>query len=471
MGLSLGLALFSFQESDGCAATLPCSTATTLESLVQCVTSHMPRSGSNKFVPASLSVTQDWQAIVRQMLQGSCDQIPISASLLGKINIRTFRDSQDGKNYCVLLEIIDADTDGRVDSGYGTFIVNNGATRELNHAAPHALTDYTTELQAVSIFKGTNSRSFLMTGAPRDSNSNSSACQRSYLQADAAHNTDGNLFFAMTQELNSFYGSKDWTQIQWHAMAASTCPGVNAYFTYGVGSAPPLGSELLTLKSKMKSLHPTWLLHDPGTASCSMTGGSNTEGLFLNNVSLNSICQSYTNYPTQKFIHIEQQPGYRAPADWIAAVNATWPSGPSPSPSPTSSPTPSPSPSISPTPTPTLSPSPTPTPTPTLSPSPSPSPTLNSLAPRAPTGLVANTSERGRIRITWNLVPTATGYTIKRSRTSGGPYSLLYSYSSTTYASYTSVGLPSGATYFYVVSAKNAYGESPLSSEVRAVVK
>ena len=71
-GLLLAL-IFSLQESKGLAAPQICSAATTVESLVRCITSHMPQHESNKFIPVSQIVTRDWQAIVRQMLKGFCE--------------------------------------------------------------------------------------------------------------------------------------------------------------------------------------------------------------------------------------------------------------------------------------------------------------------------------------------------------------------------------------------------------------
>jgi cellulose 1,4-beta-cellobiosidase len=57
---------------------------------------------------------------------------------------------------------------------------------------------------------------------------------------------------------------------------------------------------------------------------------------------------------------------------------------------------------------------------------------------------------------------------VKRSTTSGGPYTLIASPTGTTY---TNTGLQSGATYYYVVSAVNAAGESPNSSQASATAR
>ena len=83
--------------------------------------------------------------------------------------------------------------------------------------------------------------------------------------------------------------------------------------------------------------------------------------------------------------------------------------------------------------------------------------------PPAPLNLVA-TSTYGQINLTWSAASSATNYNIRRSPSAGGPYSLVTSTSAT---SFTDNAL-GGSTYYYVVSAVNAGGESPESSEASA---
>jgi fibronectin type 3 domain-containing protein len=68
--------------------------------------------------------------------------------------------------------------------------------------------------------------------------------------------------------------------------------------------------------------------------------------------------------------------------------------------------------------------------------------------------------------LSWNASAGATYYHLKRSTTSGGPYTILPHAGETT--GYTDSELTNGATYYYVVSAFNAGGESPDSSPVSA---
>lgn len=83
--------------------------------------------------------------------------------------------------------------------------------------------------------------------------------------------------------------------------------------------------------------------------------------------------------------------------------------------------------------------------------------------PAAPAGLTA-AAGNGSASLTWNSVPGATGYHVKRATTSGGPYTTVASNIAAT--AYNNTGLTNGTTYYYVVSAVNAAGESVNSAQV-----
>jgi fibronectin type 3 domain-containing protein len=96
-------------------------------------------------------------------------------------------------------------------------------------------------------------------------------------------------------------------------------------------------------------------------------------------------------------------------------------------------------------------------------------PSTPAVAP-APTNLSASAGHK-RVSLTWTQ-STGTGLTnnkVYRSTTSGGPYSLVATVSSTT--SYNNTGLSSGTTYYYVVTASNSSGESADSNQSSATAK
>lgn len=81
----------------------------------------------------------------------------------------------------------------------------------------------------------------------------------------------------------------------------------------------------------------------------------------------------------------------------------------------------------------------------------------------APTGVTAKAG-RGQVAISWSASAGATGYNVKRSGMSGGPYALI---ATTAATSHSDDGLASGA-YYYVVTSTGSQGESANSIEVSA---
>src|SRR6202171_2874483 len=83
-------------------------------------------------------------------------------------------------------------------------------------------------------------------------------------------------------------------------------------------------------------------------------------------------------------------------------------------------------------------------------------------APAAPTGLTA-TAGNAQVMLAWTASTGATSYYVKRSTTTGGPYTQIATQTAT---SYTDTGLTNGTKYYYVVSAYNSAGQSANSTEV-----
>src|SRR5215468_2330229 len=85
--------------------------------------------------------------------------------------------------------------------------------------------------------------------------------------------------------------------------------------------------------------------------------------------------------------------------------------------------------------------------------------------PPAPTNLVA-TPGNAQVSLSWNASSGATSYNVKRSTTSGGPYTTIAT--GVTATNFTNTQLVNGTTFFYVVSAVNAAGESANSNQASA---
>ncbi len=84
--------------------------------------------------------------------------------------------------------------------------------------------------------------------------------------------------------------------------------------------------------------------------------------------------------------------------------------------------------------------------------------------PPTPTGLAATAGSQ-QVSLTWSASSGSASYNVKRSTTSGGPYTQA---ANVTVTNDTDASLTNGTTYYYVVSALNSAGESANSSQVSA---
>ena len=306
------------------ATQLTCSNTTTLEALVDCIVNQMSQRHSNGYVAPSSQQRTAYRTVVNQMLHGQCGST-LPSSLASTLQRRTFTDRQNAQRYCLLMETQDANDDGYVDKGWGTFIVYHDAVRDISHQAPHPLYDGATASQAIELFKSTNARSFLMCGAHRHANGTTGGCQARYGPADCAHNK-ANMFTMANQALDAFYGASPWTAIQWHGMAADTCGGVSAYLSQGFRTAPASSTKLSLLKQLITDDQPTWDVRDPGDGGCHLNATDNVQGRLLHGVAYRNACSTAARAPVRdKFIHIEQKPGtYQGASQWSQAVRDAW---------------------------------------------------------------------------------------------------------------------------------------------------
>jgi fibronectin type 3 domain-containing protein len=85
--------------------------------------------------------------------------------------------------------------------------------------------------------------------------------------------------------------------------------------------------------------------------------------------------------------------------------------------------------------------------------------------PKSPAQVSAATGH-ARVELTWEAVSDAESYTVKRSLTNGGPYSVIAQ--SMTNQSYLDTELTNGLTYYYVITSVNEAGESEASEQISA---
>jgi hypothetical protein len=353
-----------------------------------------------------------------------------------------------------------------------------------------------------------------MCGAHRHANKTASACDADYDEADCAHSKD-NMYYPTVLEIDSYYGGDAHTQIQWHGMADTTCPDLNIYISHGMSTVPPDQSNVNSLMANVQLHHPTWAVDVPGDGTCPLSATGNTEGRYLNGVAEPDVCAQRATATTNKFVHVEQERAFRYASEWLGPVGDTWPAG-------GAGDTP-PLPPVGVSATPgdaqvTLSWAATAgadsytvwtsatsgglytavatavlgtsyihtdlsngttyyyvitaangfgesaystevSATPEAAPAPTPPP---------PPGNLSASAARRKINLSWNSVTGATSYQIYRSATDGGPYTAI---ATVTDAAYRDAGLADKTTYYYVVTASDAQGESAPSNQAWATTK
>lgn len=316
--------------------------AYSLDELVACISEHMPGADSEGYIPPSASVQNDWRTLVRDLVAindiSDCETISIPTSLTGIYELFPFYDAYDGREYCVAMEVQDADNNLVVDRGWGTLIVNPTPERNLSIDISHPIEDNDTNIEGIAIFKGVGAHTFVMAGANRGANSTQSSCQSGEVESDVAHSIS-NLFFPTVVEIDQHYSSAalEHTAIQFHGMSSSGCPDVGIYITHGSEDAPQSSDSIVALKDALLTLQPSWgvegaqTVANPGQpeAACSKNGTDNVEGRYLNTRDESLVCGSDVDVYTGRFIHIEQDPDsdlveYRNPAIWIAALESVF---------------------------------------------------------------------------------------------------------------------------------------------------
>ena len=114
---------------------------------------------------------------------------------------------------------------------------------------------------------------------------------------------------------------------------------------------------------------------------------------------------------------------------------------------------------------PSSTPPPTPTPTPAPTPVPAPTPPPPAPTPAAPSVPAVHTAT-----LTWaaSTSPGVTGYNVYRSLKNASGYTKIGN--TTTQLTYVDASVTNATTYYYVVTAVNAAGESGYSNQTTAVI-
>jgi hypothetical protein len=303
-------------------------TYNTLNDVVVAIKNNMPDENSEQYTIPSQQVRDDLNQVVINILNGQDPQtIILPASLQNHYTLAEVVDN--GQTYVVLAETVDGDNNGVADRGWATVIINNTLNaKTLSIDIPHPLNDAGTPEQGIAIFKGTQARTFVMSGAHRNANNALAPCfnDPNYKIADAAHN-EAHTFHAIVEAIDQYYDSQfqTHTAFQFHGMGEDSSNGLDVYMTHGTKRVPLPNSVIDQIKTDLNISQPTWDVAIPGDPTeADLNGISNLQGRLLNDVHPNAICEIRAYSYTGQFVHIEQISDARdanAYDEWIHALN------------------------------------------------------------------------------------------------------------------------------------------------------
>ena len=258
------------------------------------------------------------------MLQGSCD-FAVPASLDGIVQVTTFTDTDNGRNYCLLMEVRDRDRNGFVDHGFGTFIVYQPRRPPVeppgraSHRGQYDRDPGCHRVQGHRLAQLCDGR-------------RASRCQRRCEHVSAVlpgvrrlaqqqHDGPGHqrgvarLLRRRTLVRDSVArdGGLDLPEDGCLSLSRPRCHT----------GAPPTRSPSCattcwcTIRPGEVDL--------PGSGACSLNATENVQGRLLNGVAADSVCGTEASSYTQRFLHIEQDPNFRTPSDWIAPITEAFP--------------------------------------------------------------------------------------------------------------------------------------------------
>lgn len=357
---------------------LGCESTSTITDFITCVRAAMPPAESELYTFPSIAYSQDFAFVVEQMMSDMDDGVfdcdaTVPPGLDDHYRVVPF--DSNGRELCLFYEFMDADVDGYVDLGLGTFLYAPDAHNELCLQAPHPHADLYTGWQAAETFEETYARSALIAGAHRYANEASSLCEGHltdssgdpYLEADAAHNVE--VFYAASKAIALYYGAQEvggvvdfsgalpgFHILQFHAMAISSCGSAHTLISNGDRSALELGDGALELADALYAHNPQWIVAYPGdgASDCGHVGSTNTLARYFNGVmddgndeASNPICGYEGVLPdldpylhpnvSARLIHIEQKKciqgascerndpdAIRSAGAWAAAISETF---------------------------------------------------------------------------------------------------------------------------------------------------
>jgi hypothetical protein len=338
-------------------------TQSSLEELINCIRDYIPTNidhesnfddegiqlNKNEHEIPSDEVLNQFNTVINAIFNGECDEINLPSLIRERYIVRTFTDQTNNNDYCLLYEVVDSNSNDKVDKGWGTYVFNPNFTRNIDIQISHPIDDNGTANQGIVIFKEVNARFFQMAGTRRRASINPSPCQNEYTETDVAHNIQ-NLFQVANDESVRFYENNqinNYVMMQFHKIRPTSCSvnddpahgdSADVFLTYGLNEDIRNGSGLSDLIERLWLNNSSWKIQYPGNnaSQCNKFGSNNTQSRFINGAAPSNLCLEDANNITEHFIHIEQKNSYLDsngsstddffdPSLWIESIKSAFP--------------------------------------------------------------------------------------------------------------------------------------------------
>jgi hypothetical protein len=284
-----------------------------LEDLSDCVEDHATPADAGFQAPTTTE-RKAWEDMVANIVENGCD-IELPQALAGRFHLSDLADSV-GNAVCAVYEAAESNGDGKLDLGWGMFLVRPGADWNVDLQIPHPFDDLHTLQQGMELFSALPFRTLLVSASRRDADADPSVCQDDYSGSDPSHNTKN--VFASTSAVIA--GDTD-AVLQLHGMADDSCDDLDVFVTEGVNAPLGVSSIAKRIQNAIASLT-NWNAAAPDESTCDLEGATDVPGRILNGVSESEACDDEADEATGLFVHIEQKLDVRESGLWTSVMEA-----------------------------------------------------------------------------------------------------------------------------------------------------
>lgn len=311
-----------------------------LENYVASSLNYVQSFSEGYFVPTGADLGQ-FDALVRSLLNQDLDRVLAN---VGGINFKLVRvfDTGAGNNELYCLEEL-------VLRGQGFYCADFDASNTHHVSVPHPLYDSVTNVESVTVMRGTGARFLSISSTHRCSTAATSSCSGTttacgasgaYKVSDLAHNVDS-FFYRFGKVVHD--NSPSTHTLQLHGCGSGSCPSNNdnadivARLSAGTTDNLPADELVNLLNAELNEELAT--LQSGTSVSCSepsadkqLCGTTNTLGRYINGQP-NPCQNSATVFTGSRWLHIEQNANLRrddgggdpvTPATLVNAINDTF---------------------------------------------------------------------------------------------------------------------------------------------------